>query len=156
MTDTLHHRGQTDAVTPDAVSTLEVLPPALALRGWALLPVTWHDWITLLGQLPSAPPAPACGLRPGQWNDVFTDGSCIAQSSPYYRLAAWSAVCVPLPLALIGLCTEPPFLELPTCLAYVKLLTVLSCMPLRSLCIVLRVRVPLSDCGLTVWVWLPG
>ena len=94
QTDTLHHRFWECPQHQDLRDAV-ALPPALALRGWALLPVTWHDWITLLGQLPSAPPDPACGLRPGQWNDVFTDGSCIAPSSPYYRLAAWSAVCAP-------------------------------------------------------------
>jgi len=82
-------------LAPAAMRSLDLLPPALALRGWALLPPTWRDWIQLLLNLPSAPPAPAIGLCPNRWNDVFTDGSCLHQAAPAYRVAAWSAVCVP-------------------------------------------------------------
>ena len=37
------------------------------------------------------PPA-AIAFQTDRWNDVFTDGSCLWQSRPQYRLAAWSAV----------------------------------------------------------------
>ena len=74
---------------------LESIPPALALRGWALLPPTWTDWIRTLTSLPTAVLPPTCGLLPGTWNHVFTDGSCLHSSEPMYRLASWAAVLAP-------------------------------------------------------------
>ena len=103
QTDTLAHRywqccQHTDLraeLAPDATPVWESIPPALSLRGWALLPPTWQRWISLLAALPSQVLAPSRNLVPGQWNDVFTDGSCMWQSEPMYRVAAWSAVLAP-------------------------------------------------------------
>ena len=50
----------------------------------------------LLLSLPSDVPLPTCGLSPGTWNHVFTDGSCFHSSQPLYRLAAWSVVTAPV------------------------------------------------------------
>ena len=99
--DTLHHRYWTcpqhqdlrETHAPLATEVLDSIPPALALRGWSLFPHTWHAWISTLATLPTELPVPAIGLRPDCWNDVFTDGSCLFQSTPMYRLAAWSVVC---------------------------------------------------------------
>ena len=101
--DTTHHRFWTcpqhadlrSSLAPGAVEVLDSLPPALALRGWPLLPPTWHAWIRLLVSLPNEVPEPSVPLAPGVWHDVFTDGSCLHQAQPMYRVAAWSAVCVP-------------------------------------------------------------
>jgi hypothetical protein len=79
-------------LAPDATQIVDLLPPALALRGWSLLPSTWLPWMTLLAALPSALPEPAAKLHPDVWNDIFTDGSCYWQNQPLIRVAAWSAV----------------------------------------------------------------
>ena len=83
------------SLAPDVLPLLDSIPPALALRGWALLPPTWAGWIRTLLRLPSDIPLPTCGLLPGTWNHVFTDGSCLHSAEPRYRLAAWSAVIAP-------------------------------------------------------------
>ena len=83
------------ALAPDVSDLLDFLPSALSLRGWALLPPTWNDWMRLLMDLPDVPPPPSVSLRPDCWTDVFTDGSCLCQSQPLYRCAAWSATVVP-------------------------------------------------------------
>ena len=66
----------------------------MALRGWALYPPTWPRWISYLASLPRDIPAPFCAFPALPWVDVFTDGSCLWQSQPALRLAAWSAVVV--------------------------------------------------------------
>ena len=69
---------------------MDSIPAALTLRGWALLPPTWTSWMQLLAALPVDLPPLAAPLRSGEWNDVFTDGSCLASSCPLVRCAAWS------------------------------------------------------------------
>ena len=99
--DTLRHRfwecpqhaDLRQALAPDVAPVLDFLPPALALRGWWLLPPTWHQWTCLLAALPSDLPLPAVPLT--VWNDVFTDGSCHSQSQPLSRFAAWSVTVAP-------------------------------------------------------------
>ena len=103
QTDTLHHRywecpqhhDLRQKHAPDLPALLDFVPPVLSLRGWAVLPPTWHDWIRILVDLPSSPPVPAVSLHPGQWNEVFTDGSCFHQACPLYRCAAWSVIVAP-------------------------------------------------------------
>ena len=103
--DTLQHRywecvqhaDLRAAVAPDATPVWTSIPPALALRGWALLPPTWQQWISTLASLPDQVAPLAQPLRTSGWNDVFTDGSCLFQSIPMYRVAAWSAVLAPAP-----------------------------------------------------------
>lgn len=90
-----YHADLRRQLAPDAFRVLDLIPPALSLRGWSLLPSTWNDWMTLLASLPSDDPTPAVPLKPEQWNDVFTDGSCFWQDQPQIRLAAWSAVLAP-------------------------------------------------------------
>jgi len=100
QTDTLRHRfwecpqhhDLRALHAPDLPDLLDLLPPVMSLRGWAVLPPTWHEWIKVLVDLPALPPPPAVPLCPGAWNDVFTDGSCLHQACPLYRCAAWSAV----------------------------------------------------------------
>ena len=98
--DSLHHRywdcpqhaDLRSKLAPDASSIVDLLPPALSLRGWSLLPSTWTSWLTTLAALSDQMPEPATALVPGVWNDVFTDGSCLWQNQPLIRVAAWSAV----------------------------------------------------------------
>ena len=103
QTDTLSHRyweciqhaDLRQSLAPDVVPIWTQLPPALTLRGWALVPPTWQQWITTLAALPDQvlPPAQPLGLE--GWNDVFTDGSCLWQSAACYRLASWAVVLAP-------------------------------------------------------------
>lgn len=101
--DTLHHRYWTcphhadlrQSLAPDVPALLDWIPPALSLRGWALLPPTWFEWTQLLVDLPVAAPPPFVGFPAGVWSDVFTDGSCLCQATPTLRCAAWSACLVP-------------------------------------------------------------
>ncbi len=79
-------------LAPKASSCVDSLPPALTLRGWAIYPPSWPQWISYLADLPRAIPQPFCAFPPLDWVDVFTDGSCHHQSHPSLRLAAWSAV----------------------------------------------------------------
>lgn len=103
QTDTLQHRfwecvqhqDLRDSLAPDAFANLDLIPPVMSLRGWAVLPPTWTSWIRLLVDLPASPPPPAIFLRPGCWNEVFTDGSCLHQSCPLFRFAAWSVTVAP-------------------------------------------------------------
>jgi hypothetical protein len=84
-----HHDLRT-SLAPDVAPILNSIPPALSLRGWALLPPTWNSWICLLAALPAALPSPSCVFTCGVWSDLFTDGSCRDQSNPLCRFAAWS------------------------------------------------------------------
>lgn len=89
------HQDLRQSLAPDATAVLDFLPAALALRGWALLPPTWSAWTQLLLDLPSDVPKPWCALSPFSTVDVFTDGSCLCQSDPLVRCAAWSVLVVP-------------------------------------------------------------
>ena len=98
--DSLHHRYWTCAHTrhfrsslaTDVVPLLNQLPPALTLRGWALHCPSWPQWISLLTSLPREIPAVVTPFVLDRWNHVFTDGSCLWQSHPNIRVAAWSSV----------------------------------------------------------------
>ena len=98
--DSLQHRyfecPQTEelrlSLAPDVCRLRGLLPDALALRSWAIVPPTRLRWLRLLDSVP-------CGVTPIRgalslrgWNEVFTDGSCFWQDSPAYRLAAWGAI----------------------------------------------------------------
>ena len=76
----------------DAAKVWTSLPPALSLRGWALLPPTWQSWISALAGLPTEVVPPSGSFRRGVWNDVFTDGSCLWQAQVTYRVASWAVV----------------------------------------------------------------
>jgi ribonuclease HI len=76
----------------DAAKVWTSLPPALSLRGWALLPPTWQSWISALAGLPTEVVPPSGSFRRGVWNDVFTDGSCLWQAQVSYRVASWAVV----------------------------------------------------------------
>ena len=77
---------------PAATQLRPLLPNALALRGWALHSPTHHRWCRLLDLIPTSVPPLECALDPFGWNHVFTDGSCLWQNQPGYRVAAWGAV----------------------------------------------------------------
>ena len=77
---------------PDATRLRTLLPAALALRGWALQSPTHLSWCKLLDSIPKEVPAVECAFDPVGWNHVFTDGSCLWQACPAYRVAAWGAV----------------------------------------------------------------
>ena len=115
-----------------------MIPPVMSLRGWArAFPPTWTSWIRLLVDLPASPPPPAIFLRPGCWNEVFTDGSCLHQSCPLFRCAAWSVTVAPpfhaswTPGVLLW-CVRLTYL------VCAKLLTELNSTLLDMLCIVLQ------------------
>ena len=75
------------------VTTLRAdLPDAMVLRSWALLPPTHFAWLRLLDSVPSVVPSLGVPLRPSGWSEVFTDGSCLWQSEPSCRVAAWGAI----------------------------------------------------------------
>lgn len=102
QTDSLHHQyyicpqfGDLRAnLAPDVIRLRDSLPPVLALRGWAVHPSTHLQWCRLLDSLSRAVPQLGCPLAfdTDGWNHVFTDGSCLWQSNPAYRVAAWGAV----------------------------------------------------------------
>eukprot|EP00435_Cladocopium_sp_Y103_P000340 s1234_g1.t1 len=89
------HRDLRESLAPVATSVCDTLPPAMALRGWALLPSTWFEWTCRLASLSLDLPQPAFVLESGIWNDVFTDGSCLCQSDPLLRVASWACVGAP-------------------------------------------------------------
>ena len=57
-----------------------------------MLSPTWTSWMQILQAIPQDIPGAAMDFSQHRWNDVFTDGSCLWQSRPQYRVAAWSAV----------------------------------------------------------------
>ena len=101
QTDSLQHRyfecphtrdlRETRDLAPDLCRVRALVPDALALRSWALLPLTYFLWLRLVDSIPAISVL-FSALRSGVWNEVFTDGSCLWQDSAAYRVAAWSAV----------------------------------------------------------------
>ena len=89
------HQDLRDQLAPLAQTLVDLLPPALSLRGWALHPPTWEAWISALTALPSTILAPVANFVQGRVNHVFTDGSCLGQADPRLRLASWAAILVP-------------------------------------------------------------
>ena len=79
-------------VAPDLVRLRSAVPDALALRSWALAPSTQLAWQQCLATIPTATPPCAVDFSPVGWNSVFTDGSCLWQSNPVFRVASWGAV----------------------------------------------------------------
>ena len=100
MPDSLHHRyyeccntlDLRTKLAPEVVACLGLLPDAMVLRSWAILPPTHLAWLRLLDSIPSAVPSLAGWFRVGVVNEVFTDGSCLWQSDPSLRVASWGAV----------------------------------------------------------------
>ena len=66
------------------------LPPVSLLRSWQLQSTRTDDWWRYLVSIPSGAPEPAVALPSDGTLDLFTDGSAFWQSSPEFRLAAWS------------------------------------------------------------------
>lgn len=83
-------------LAPHAVQVWQTLPPVLTLRGWALKPDSWCEWMRYLTNIDTSLPVPRVSLTDMRsetgWVDVFTDGSCTAQTEPLLRFAAWSVV----------------------------------------------------------------
>ena len=79
-------------LAPNVLPLLDSLPDALVLRSWAIYPPTHIAWLRLLDSVPCSVPPLACALRLGELNHVFTDGSCLWQADPAYRVASWAAV----------------------------------------------------------------
>lgn len=48
--------------------------------------------------IPEVPDEPLCGFDSSATWDIFTDGSCLWQDQPNYRLASW-AVCIADPIS---------------------------------------------------------
>ena len=86
------HQDLRDLHAPQAQHLQNWIPPALALRGWALQSPTHEAWLTTLLQIPAEAPPPFQPLNPGILNHVFTDGSCLWQSDVRFRLASWAVL----------------------------------------------------------------
>ena len=86
------HQDLRDLHAPQAQHLHEWIPPALALRGWALQSPTHEAWLTTLLSIPTEAPPPFRPLDPGMLNHVFTDGSCLWQSDVRFRLASWAVL----------------------------------------------------------------
>ena len=73
-------------LAPHAVQVWQTLPPVLTLRGWALKPDSWCEWMRYLTNIDTSLPVPRVSLTDMRsetgWVDVFTDGSCTAQTEP--------------------------------------------------------------------------
>ena len=91
---------------PDVCRLRGLLPDAMVLRSWAILPPTHVPWLRLLASVPSALPPAGCVLSSVGWTSVFTDGSCFWQACPAYRVAAWGAI-VALPTDCAWFSREP-------------------------------------------------
>ena len=87
-----HTRDLRDQLAPTLCQVRHLVPDALALRSWALLPPSYPQWLRLLDSIPAGPSTVFTPFAVGIWNEVFTDGSCLWQASNAYRVAAWSAV----------------------------------------------------------------
>ena len=81
-----------DSAAPDLQRLRALLPDALTLRSWAIVPPTILDWLRMLDSYSAAVPPCALDFVAGRWNCVCTDGSCLWQACPEFRVAAWSAV----------------------------------------------------------------
>eukprot|EP00435_Cladocopium_sp_Y103_P051237 s961_g15.t2 len=81
-----------ESLAPLVVKHRDSIPDAMALRSWAILPPTHWTWLSTLDAVPSGVPVMNVSLRPGVWNHVFTDGSCLWQSDPSLRVAAWGVL----------------------------------------------------------------
>ena len=77
---------------PDVCRLRGLLPDAMVLRSWAILPPTHLAWLRLLAAIPDVIPSAGCLFSQVGWTSVFTDGSCFWQACPSYRVAAWGAV----------------------------------------------------------------
>ena len=88
-----HHIRQ--QVAPDVTRLQDKLPDALKLRSWAIVPPSHLTWLQTLDSMPTSVPPCSVDLSQHGWNHVFTDGSCLWQSLPEVRVAAWSAVLAP-------------------------------------------------------------
>lgn len=77
---------------PLVVALKKQLPDAMALRSWAIQPPTHLAWLRVLDSVPVGVPSLSVQFRPKGWSYVFTDGSCLWQSVPSCRIAAWGAV----------------------------------------------------------------
>ena len=80
------------SLAPDVCRLRGLLPDAMVLRSWAILPPTRLQWLRMLASVPVGVPPTCCALDLTRWNHVFTDGSCFWQANPSYRLAAWGAI----------------------------------------------------------------
>lgn len=77
-------------VPADVWKLLVSAPEYLTCYGWSVRPYTFHSWYQALAnvQAPMPPPLPCLANEV----HVFTDGSCLNQSFPSCRLAAWAVV----------------------------------------------------------------
>lgn len=87
-------------VAPDILALVPSLPEFLTGYGWSLKPHTLHSWYSLLGSFEArgAPPIDPQGTDV----HVFTDGSCLNQSFPTCRVAAWAVVLAPVGVDSLG------------------------------------------------------
>ena len=81
---------------PDlVVRHVEQFPQVLSVHGWTLASPFWFQWISALLSLPATVPPSLSVLPVGSIVDFFTDGSCLWQDQPRYRLASWSVIWSP-------------------------------------------------------------
>ena len=71
-------------------------PPEICLHAWTLQSRFQAEWMQYLVSIPDIPEILIPSLTGLATWDIFTDGSCLWQDQPHYRLASW-AVCVANP-----------------------------------------------------------
>lgn len=99
-TDSLQHRFWQCSATDDLrrqhapvmSQHWDSFPPSFTLRAWALSPRKLVEFRQMLAAVPCDVPRLECRFFNDRCNHVFTDGSCIAQDQPLFRVAAWGAV----------------------------------------------------------------
>ena len=85
-------------LSTDLLTSVLSLPKALTLHSWTLQSCFVHDWISYLVSIPEVPDESLrCFDTSNSW-DIFTDGSCLWQDQPNFRLLASWAVCIADPI----------------------------------------------------------
>lgn len=79
-------------VSPSTLAILPTAPEFLTGYGWSVRPYTMLQWFQCLNEVtvPLTVPMPPCSMD----MHVFTDGSCLNQSHPTCRVAAYAVVLV--------------------------------------------------------------
>lgn len=94
----LHHGDLRKDLSNDLIASVATLPAVLTLHSWTLRSCFAPEWISYLVSIPEVPDEPLCGFDSSATWDIFTDGSCLWQDQPNYRLASW-AVCIADPIS---------------------------------------------------------
>ena len=91
-----HHGDLRKELPEDVLQFALTGPPELCLHAWTLQSRFQMEWFQYLISIPEEPDVSLSFLENLATWDIFTDGSCLWQDQPQYRLASW-AVCVACP-----------------------------------------------------------